>query len=174
MDIWGRFFKNQSCNFIKRVRKSLASQKNFFFIIFTNIAKLLWTLFTKLQLCFLKDRPQIFGLRMPGNLFLMGVRLFLIRTCRRTVSYTSFFFPVSNRHHLLCWKLFQFKSKFTEKRKVFKGRKILYLTLSLFLALILKLQPSGRLVCQLRVINHKTICQSRLQTGLTLGYKILN
>ena len=58
---WGRFFKHQSCNFIKRVRKSLASQIKKKIIIFTNMAKLLWTLFIKLQLWFLKDRPQLYS-----------------------------------------------------------------------------------------------------------------
>ena len=54
---WGRSFKNLSCNFIKRVLKSLASQEMKKIIVFTNTAKLLWTLFIKLQLWCLKDRP---------------------------------------------------------------------------------------------------------------------
>ena len=53
----GRSFKNQSCNFIKSVHKSLAMLENMiiFFVIW--LAKLLQALFIKLQLWFFKDRP---------------------------------------------------------------------------------------------------------------------
>ena len=47
----------QSWNFGKRVHKRLASQVKKFFIVFTNMAKLSWTFFIKLQLRFLKDLP---------------------------------------------------------------------------------------------------------------------